>query len=139
VLVGSAQFIESARQCGPVKQLGAAFNAGEHDIAAACGLYALEHNYDRVREDNDNAALLAAGLRQVGFIVNPVESNILVCHCKTGQASAFVAALSDRCGVKVLEMDESSIRAVLNLHVTREHVQEVCKMIEKDEVLRGFC
>ena len=36
-------------------------------VIAAAGLYALEHNVDRLAEDHRNAELLAKGLRELGL------------------------------------------------------------------------
>ena len=58
VLCGSRAFVEEARRLrkavgGGMRQAG---------ILAAAGLYALEHHVDRLAEDHDNAARLAAGI-----------------------------------------------------------------------------
>ncbi|MEQ5842200.1 low-specificity L-threonine aldolase [Paraburkholderia acidicola] len=61
VLVGSKALLESAHRWrkvlgGGMRQAGV--------LAAAC-LYALEHNIERLAEDHENAAHLAAGLAQI--------------------------------------------------------------------------
>ena len=46
-------------------------------ILAAAGLYALERHVERLAEDHDNAAVLAAGLRELGLEAEPPQTNIL--------------------------------------------------------------
>lgn len=77
VLLGSASFIEEARRwrkvCG-----GGLRQAG---ILAAAGMYALEHNVQRLAQDHQNAAQLAAGLKACGLEVEPVQTNMVFVHC----------------------------------------------------------
>lgn len=68
LLFGSAPFIAKARRAR--KMLGGAMR--QAGVLAAAGLYALEHNVDRLRVDHDNAARLAAGLAELGL---PVEQH----------------------------------------------------------------
>ena len=46
-------------------------------ILAAAGLYALEHNVERLAEDHANAQRLAAGLAALGLKVDPVQTNMV--------------------------------------------------------------
>jgi threonine aldolase len=73
VLVGRADVVERARRIrkmlgGTMRQVG---------ILAAAGLYALEHNVDRLAEDHANAQALAAGLAGLGLEVDPVQTNMV--------------------------------------------------------------
>jgi len=73
VLVGRADLIERARRLrkmlgGTMRQVG---------ILAAAGLYALEHNVDRLAEDHANAQSLAKGLASLGLEVDPVQTNMV--------------------------------------------------------------
>lgn len=76
LLAGSAERIARARR---LKHLfgGAMRQAG---IVAAAGLYALEHNVERLAEDHANARRLAEGLADAGLPVDPgaTESNFVV-------------------------------------------------------------
>lgn len=73
MLVGSEEFIEQARRVrkmlgGGMRQVG---------ILAAAGLYALEHNIERLAEDHENAKLLTGRLAKLDVIkLEPVETNI---------------------------------------------------------------
>ena len=68
VLVGSKSFIDRAKRAR--KMLGGAMR--QAGVLAAAGIYALQHNVTRLRDDHDHAAALAAGLRDLSL---PVE-----CH-----------------------------------------------------------
>jgi threonine aldolase len=61
MLCGSAQFIKSARRLR--KQLGGGMR--QAGILAACGLYALEYNIDRLADDHDTARQLAEGIGNI--------------------------------------------------------------------------
>jgi len=73
VLVGRRDVIRRARRIrkmlgGTMRQVG---------ILAAAGLYALEHNVERLAEDHANAARLAAGLAGLGLKIEPVQTNMV--------------------------------------------------------------
>jgi threonine aldolase len=72
VLLGSRDLIAAARRWR--KALGGGMR--QAGILAAAGLYALEHNVARLAEDHDNAAYLFEGLRDLGLIVVPPQTNI---------------------------------------------------------------
>jgi threonine aldolase len=68
VLLGNPSFIQKAKRArkilgGGMRQAG---------ILAAAGLYALEHNVERLAQDHRNAERLARGLRELGV---PVEQH----------------------------------------------------------------
>jgi len=75
VLAGSAERIEQAWE-GKFLFGGAMRQAG---IVAAAGLYALQHNVDRLADDHARARRLAEGLAAAGLPVDPeaVESNFV--------------------------------------------------------------
>ncbi|BAN49967.1 low-specificity L-threonine aldolase [Metapseudomonas resinovorans] len=73
VLCGSEALIAKARRLrkmvgGGMRQAG---------MLAAAGLYALDHQVERLAEDHANAERLGAGLRELGFEVEPVQSNMV--------------------------------------------------------------
>jgi threonine aldolase len=72
VLLGSHEFIKAARRWR--KALGGGMR--QAGILAAAGLYALEHNVERLGEDHANAAFFADGLRDLGLPVVPPQTNI---------------------------------------------------------------
>jgi threonine aldolase len=73
VLVGSRELIAKARRVR--KMLGGGMR--QAGILAAAGLYALEHNVQRLAEDHANAERLARGLAAAGLRVEPVQTNMV--------------------------------------------------------------
>jgi len=121
VLAGSQEFIDEAwrlkqRSGGAMRQAG---------IVAAAGIYALEHNIDRLAEDHANARHFAESLRNLPGIwvdVDAVETNIVFFDIAGSQLTAetFCAAMKEK-GVD-LGGAGTRIRAVTHLDVTREDV-----------------
>ena len=73
VLLGSKDFIENARRWRKITG-GGMRQAG---ILAAAGLFALDHNVERLALDHSRAKLLASGLRDLGLEVEPVQTNMV--------------------------------------------------------------
>ena len=115
VLAASQELIDEAWR---YKQMwgGAMRQAG---IVAAAGIYALDHNVERLAEDHENARELAEGLASLpGVELDPalVETNIVV--FRVPRAPEFCAGL-EAAGVKMLALDERRVRAVTHLDVDR--------------------
>lgn len=122
VMAGSRSFVAEARR---FKQAfgGAMRQAG---IAAAGCLWALDHHVDRLAEDHENAAVLAAGLAEVdGLRVRtPRPETNIVFFDVTGlglECRDFLARLADA-GIRMAE-SRGEIRAVTHLDVSREDVE----------------
>jgi threonine aldolase len=61
MLCGNSDFIARSRRLR--KQLGGGMR--QAGVIAACGLYALEHNVDRLAEDHERARMLAQGISDI--------------------------------------------------------------------------
>lgn len=117
VLAGSRDFVEEAwrwkhRLGGAMRQAG---------ILAAAGIYALDHNIDRLAEDHANARRLARAIRAVpGIEVDSPEpeTNIVFFDvARTGlDAAAFSARLREA-GVAIGTESATRLRAVTHLDV----------------------
>lgn len=122
VLAGPAGFIEEAwvwkhRLGGAMRQSG---------ILAAAGLYAIDHNVDRLAADHGNAARLAAMLARAGVGVTPGAdfTNILILDLpREGPSAAEVAAVLVRDGIRFGIEGPFRMRAVTHLDVTTEEVE----------------
>jgi threonine aldolase len=73
VLVGRKEVIDRGRRIR--KMLGGAMR--QAGILAAAGLFALERNVERLRQDHENAERLAQGLAGIGLAVEPVQTNMV--------------------------------------------------------------
>jgi threonine aldolase len=98
VLVGRAELIDRARRIR--KLLGGAMR--QAGILAAAGLYALEHNVERLADDHTNADRLGRGLATLGLDVEPVQTNMV-----------FVSIPANRVGALQEHLDANGVRAVV--------------------------
>ena len=127
-LAGSKEFIERARRFrkmfgGGMRQAG---------MMAAGAIYALKHHRSRLKDDHNNAKLLAEGLANISDIVidpNTVETNIVVFQTPALPAQTLVERLKVK-GVYVLPVGQNAIRAVTNLMVDTEQIEQVPHLVE---------
>ncbi|MBF6032743.1 low-specificity L-threonine aldolase [Pseudomonas sp. P155] len=117
VLCGSEQLIGKARRLrkmvgGGMRQAG---------LLAAAGLYALDHNVDRLADDHANAQLLAEGLREAGFIVEPVQTNMV--YVQMGEKAEAIKAFAGERGIKLSAA--ARLRMVTHMDVNRSQIEQV--------------
>jgi threonine aldolase len=92
VLLGSREIIDGARRWR--KALGGGMR--QAGILAAAGLYALEHNVSRLADDHAHAAMLAAGLRELGIEVDPPQTNIVFADIPVKHVNPLTEHLSQK-------------------------------------------
>jgi threonine aldolase len=120
VLAGPADFIQRAWKWK--QRLGGALR--QSGIIAAAGVYALEHNVERLADDHANARVLAEAIAQLpGVDLDPgtVETNIVIFDVAgTGLSATAIAerTLSEH-GVRLCPLSPTVIRAVTHLDVDR--------------------
>ncbi|MEO1402276.1 MAG: low-specificity L-threonine aldolase [Cyanobacteria bacterium J06635_1] len=127
-LVGSQDFIQRARRFR--KMFGGAMR--QAGILAAGALYALKHHRERLQDDHLNAKLLAKELERIqGIEINPetVHTNIVIFHTPAMSAQALADRLAEK-GVAVLAIGPHSLRAVTNLMVSQDQIQQVPGLIK---------
>jgi threonine aldolase len=127
LLCGDSEFIDESRRVR--KMLGGGMR--QAGILAAAGLYALEHNIDRLREDHLNAKKLAAVLGSVSWAkVDPesVETNILFATIPDGNAPAVSAALKKK-GILCSGDGNHRLRFVTSMEVSSQDIREACDII----------
>ncbi|MBU6489478.1 MAG: low-specificity L-threonine aldolase [Burkholderiales bacterium] len=119
VLVGSKAAIARARRWR--KMLGGGMR--QAGILAAAGLYALEHNVERLAVDHANARTLAQGLAKLpGLTVTAPDTNIVFVNVEASLAPAFASHLA-RHGIGVVSSYGSTRqRWVTHLDVDSEAV-----------------
>jgi threonine aldolase len=120
VLCGTNDFIEAARLLK--HRLGGAMR--QAGVIAAAGLYAFEHNVERLAEDHENARLLEDGIADIDgleLVYGPVETNIVFFDVsKSGKPAADICAALGREGVRMSQYpDATKIRAVTHMDVSR--------------------
>jgi threonine aldolase len=101
---------------------------------AAAGLYALEHNVQRLHEDHAKAKVLEAQLRTLPYVsaVLPVETNIVIFRLDdTVSTEGFLQRLNSQ-QIRALSMGKQTIRFVFHLDVTDEQLNALV------DALRAF-
>jgi threonine aldolase len=97
-------------------------------ILAAAGIFALEHNIERLAEDHANARRLAAGLERLGFRVDPApETNMVMFD--VADTMAFLRATRER-DLLINPVAEGRFRAVTHLDVSERDIDEALAIIE---------
>jgi len=131
VLAGSREFIDRAWRWkhafgGAMRQSG---------ILAAAGIYALEHNIERLADDHANARLLADGLTSMKGIrldpPGPPETNILFFDTTDAgiEPKDFVAKLLQH-GVR-MGFISRRVRAVTHLDISCDDVVSTVNVVRK--------
>jgi threonine aldolase len=123
VLAGDPETIRAARRWKHVFG-GAMRQAG---IIAAGGLYALRHNVARLREDHENATVLAEGLATLpGVRLDPApETNIVYFDIAgTGLSSAEARKRLEAEGVRASGIAATRLRFVTHLDISREQIHQ---------------
>jgi threonine aldolase len=121
LVVGSADAIAQARvrrkrMGGGMRQVG---------ILAAAGLFALDHNLERLVDDHAHARLLADAC---GVDPAEVDTNIVV--VRRSDAAGFVAAAAEE-GVRVAAVGPDVVRLVTHLDVSREDAERAAAVLNR--------
>jgi threonine aldolase len=135
-LVGSAETISGARRVR--KRLGGGMR--QAGILAAAGIYALEHNVDRLADDHILAKEIAAGLSvldEIDVDVGHVETNmILVRTISRGLTAHDLVLAVEEMGVRSFDVSPTEIRLVTHMDVPSDAVREVPRRFR--EALRSI-
>ena len=131
LVAGSKLFIDRVHRFrkmfgGGMRQVG---------IIAAAGIYALDHHFERLKEDHQNAKRLAVSLKEYkGVSIDPkhVETNIVIFDvADTGMTGFQVAEAMKKEGVLIHAIGKTQIRLVTHLDVTAEDIEKALKSFER--------
>ncbi|AVO54941.1 low-specificity L-threonine aldolase [Ectopseudomonas mendocina] len=117
VLCGSAALIGKARR--QRKMVGGGMR--QAGVLAAAGLYALQHQVQRLAEDHANAARLGAALSELGYSVEPVQTNMV--YVQLGERAGQIKAFMAEHGIAVSAAPR--LRLVTHLDVSAEQIERV--------------
>jgi len=117
VLCGEAALIAKARRWRKVVG-GGMRQAG---ILAAAGLHVLDHQVERLAEDHAHAAQLGTALAELGYQVEPVQTN-MVYLALGDEAPALHAFLAER-GIRI--SPAARLRLVTHLDVSAADIETV--------------
>lgn len=127
VLCGSKPLIKEARRWR--KMLGGGMR--QAGIIAAAGIYALQHNVQRLAEDHQNAALLAAelgGVKQLKIDPSWVQTNMVFIVPEAGTSEALAQFLQAK---HILVDPGKTIRMVTHLDVSHEDMLATARAIRQ--------
>ena len=129
VLLGKKEFIQQGRRIRKIMG-GGMRQAG---YLAAAGLYALQHNIDRLNNDHLHAKQIAAVLQEQEWVksILPVETNIIIFEVNTPFTAAGIVQELKSLGVLAQVISGSRIRMVLHLDITPEMVSATCTVISR--------
>jgi threonine aldolase len=122
-LVGSKELIGRAHRVR--KMLGGGMR--QAGVLAAAALHALEHHVERLAQDHDHAARLAAGLQGLpGVSVAPPQTNIVFVDVAPPKAAGLVERLK---AAGLLCTGLYRIRLVTHLDVSRDDVERAIPIL----------
>ena len=129
VLIGNQPFIAEARRVrkamgGGMRQIG---------YLAAAGIYALDHQVERLRDDHAHARLLATALSEFPWVTNirPVQTNILIFDLVSPLTPAEFLDFLKKNGIGATAFGPQTIRFVTHLDVTREMIEQAIRTMRK--------
>jgi threonine aldolase len=129
VLVGSKDLIRKARRIR--KALGGGMRQAGY--LAAAGLYALDHQVERLAQDHACARVLEKTLQQCPYVqhVMPVATNIVIFTLVPEVATQeFLQKLNDQ-GILALEFGPQQIRFVTHLDFTEDMAEHTVNVLRK--------
>ncbi len=125
VVCGAEDVIRRAHRAR--KQLGGGMR--QVGVLAAAGLYALEHNRDRLAEDHANARRLATGLEELGFPVErPPETNMVMFGVEDAESFARECQARE---LLINPMGQRRFRAVTHLDIDADGIEEALERIRE--------
>ena len=129
VLLGTKTDIKRAKKVRKV------FGGGmrQAGFLAAAGIYALDHQVERLKEDHRRARVLGQFLVQASHVaeVLPVATNIVIARLEGLTPELFLQELSSK-GIKGVKFGKDLVRFVTHLDFGDAHLEEFGKRIGKN-------
>ena len=123
VLIGSENFIRKARRVrkvfgGGMRQVG---------LVAAAGIYALDNNIERLKNDHLHAKMIGQALLKCSWInsVLPVETNIVVGYLNEDRDNNDFVELLKQKNIKIIPFGKGRIRIVTHLEIDKKSAEKV--------------
>ncbi len=131
IIVSDAETVAKLR---PLRRMygGGMRQAG---ILAAAGLYALEHNIARLKEDHAHAKALAGQLRKIPSVsidVEGIETNIVMFEVTDlSRSSPEILGTLKQAGLLINSVGGMSFRAVTHLNVSAQAIEEAGRIFTR--------
>src|SRR5690606_13933074 len=129
LLAGDADRMERARVVR--RRLGGSMR--QAGVLATAGLFALDHNVDRLADDHRRARRLADGMADLpGIRVVPTGTNIVIIDIRRRDldAAELVRALEER-GVRTSQFTNRRIRATTHLDVDDDGIARAIEAFQQ--------
>lgn len=128
VLIGTKEFIKKSRRVRKV------FGGGmrQAGILAAAGIYALDNNVTRLKEDHIRAKKIESILKSLPYVTSilPVDSNIVIFDIDTKISGAeFEKKLLEN-NIKIAAFGKQTIRFVTHMDFTDEMLEKTEKVLK---------
>ncbi len=128
LLIGSKEMIKKARWVRKV------FGGGmrQAGFLAAAGIYALENNIDRLKDDHRRARTIGDALQEAAFVseVMPIDTNIIIFSLKEGYTTEqILARLADK-NVLTLPFGPNEIRMITHLDFIDEMLEHTVQVLK---------
>jgi len=134
VIVGTKELMQKAIRVrkvlgGGMRQIG---------ILAAAGLYALDHQVDKLADDHKHAQNIATIINTVGkerFVVNKVDSNLVIVWVDptltTPGAVVSQLAIGDKIQVRAMEATQTELRLAFHSNISQDMAEAAnCKVAQ---------
>lgn len=127
LLLGAADHIKKARRFRKV--MGGGWR--QAGFLAAAGIYALDHNIDRLRDDHQRARDIGRILTGKSFVkaVYPISTNIVIFELPGDiLAKDFVTVMAEK-GIRCVAFGKHLVRFVTHLDFTDQHLESFRKRL----------
>jgi threonine aldolase len=128
LLVGSKADIKKARQIrkifgGGMRQAG---------FIAAAGIYALENNIERLKEDHKRAKLLGEALQNLSFVdsLMPIDTNIVVANINANYVHSDIIEKLKQKDILTIAFGPQQIRMVTHLNFTDDMLEKTIDILK---------
>ena len=126
VLLGSKEYMKKAIRIRKI------FGGGMRQVGfmAAAGIYALDNNVERLKDDHDKAQELSEVLKTLGKVTNvePVETNIVI--FSVVDETSLLTVL-DKENIRISSMGQGKLRIVTHLDYTQAMHEKVLGVFKK--------
>ncbi|WDI34995.1 low-specificity L-threonine aldolase [Entomospira entomophila] len=127
MLAGDRDFILEARRVrkmlgGGMRQIG---------MLAAAGMYALDHNIDRLKEDHDHARILADACRENPLFQNIIEPETNILFVDTVRPAMQIIEKLAQHKIITMALDSHTVRFVTHLDVSSADIHRAAEVIRE--------
>jgi threonine aldolase len=129
ILIGQTKFVTRARRIRKV------FGGGMRQAGymAAAGIYALDHNIERLEQDHEHAKKIAEAIAQKEFtdLILPVETNIIIFSVRPSYFTEDIVQKLRKENILSFAVSPTQIRMVLHLEITPQMVEYSIETIKR--------